>query len=208
MRMGLLKLAVRWSLALLYSFAIFFALFASTGCNPLDPEDHKWPNTKWYFFWSPGDSVDRYWPIAYQPEQPIPFSHKKHAGDMKMPCEYCHSAARKGPSAGIPGTNTCMGCHKYTATDKEAIKMLTAHYDKNEPVEWTKVHDLPDYARFTHKPHVAAGVDCVECHSDVANMEEVYQGAPLQMGWCLRCHVHNQDPENHGRLVKCYNCHY
>lgn len=163
--------------------------------------ERNWPNTNWWF-WSPGDTVDQTWLVPYQPKQPIPFSHELHAGKMKMPCEYCHASARHGPSAGIPPMNTCMGCHKVAATDKEPIKYLTEKFNKKEPIEWIKVHDLPDFARFSHKPHVRAGVTCQECHGPVEKMEEVYQHAPLQMGWCLRCHTAKDAPK------KCFTCHY
>lgn len=179
-----------------------FAYFLLSACNPLAPaQERKWPNTKWYFY-TPGDTVDNSWPVAYQPKQPIPFSHKKHAGDMKMPCEYCHTGARHGASAGIPPLNTCMGCHKVAAVDKEPIKYITEKYNKKEPMDWVKVHDSPDFVRFTHKPHITAGVSCQECHGPVQEMEEVYQHAPLQMGWCLRCHQEKNAPQ------KCFTCHY
>ncbi|MDA9951068.1 cytochrome c family protein [Oligoflexaceae bacterium] len=152
-----------------------------------------------WHFWTPGDTVDN---VGYKPKQPIPYSHKLHAGQMEIPCEYCHSSARRSFSAGIPSTNTCMGCHKYAATDKEAIKFITEKYKKNEPIEWVKVHDLPDFVRFPHKRHVKANVPCQECHGDVENMEVVEQVAPLQMGWCVGCHKERKAP------LQCYTCHY
>lgn len=158
----------------------------------------------WWFF-TPGDTVDN---VGYKPEQPIPFSHKLHAGQRKIPCEYCHSSARRSFSAGIPSGNTCMGCHKIVATDKAPIKQITEAYDKNEPIQWVKVHDLPDFARFPHKRHVqskeqgGAGIQCQECHGKVEEMEVVEQGAPLQMGWCIGCHKERNAP------LDCLNCHY
>lgn len=149
--------------------------------------------------WTPGDTVDNQ---GYQPKQPIPFSHKKHAGEKQIPCQYCHASARRSPSAGIPPMNTCMGCHRAIATDKEPIKWLTDKYKKNDPIKWVKVHDVPDYVRFTHKRHVAANLECSECHGPVEEMEEVYQHAPLQMGWCIDCHTKKKAP------INCYTCHY
>ncbi len=152
-----------------------------------------------WWFWTPGDTVDN---VGYHPEQPIPFSHKNHAGDRKIPCEYCHSSARRSASAGIPSSNTCMGCHKFAATDQEPIKFLTQKFKNNEPIEWTKVHDLPDFVRFTHASHVQSGVTCQECHGKVEEMGTVSQGAPLQMGWCVSCH------QERGANLQCEACHY
>lgn len=152
-----------------------------------------------WWMWTPGDTVDD---PGYKPTQPIPFSHKLHAGDKKMPCEYCHSAARRSSSAGIPSMNTCMGCHKVVATDRDPIKWLTEKYNKNEPVEWVKVHDLPEYAHFTHKQHIAAGLPCQQCHGPVETMATIEQVAPLQMGWCVGCH------KEKGASTNCLTCHY
>lgn len=140
--------------------------------------------------------------VGYHPEQPIAFNHQIHADKRKIPCEYCHSSARRSIVAGIPSVNTCMGCHKFVATDKEPIKMLAAKAEKNEAMEWTKVHDLPDFVRFTHKRHVAAGLACQECHGKVEEMGTASQQAPLQMGWCVSCH------EQKGASLQCYTCHY
>lgn len=152
-----------------------------------------------WWFWTPGDTVDN---VGYHPDQPIPFSHKLHAGDKKIPCQYCHSGARRSIVAGIPSGNTCMGCHKIIATDKKPIKYMKAKFDRNEPIEWTKVHDLPDFVRFTHKRHVAAGISCQECHGQVQEMKTAHQGAVLQMGWCIECHQRKDAPTN------CIACHY
>lgn len=179
------------------------------------------PWTGWY---TPGDSVDN---VGYKPEQPIKFSHEKHAGEMAIDCHYCHAAARRSTSAGVPPSNTCMGCHKFAKTDSEQIKYLSGKYDKNEPIEWVKVHDLPDYVRFTHQRHVAAGVSCETCHGEVKKMDVAQQAAPLQMGWCIDCHVTKQiehetllsklDPQSKEHKdaakvfppgISCNTCHY
>lgn len=149
--------------------------------------------------WTPGDTVDN---VGYKPEQPIPFSHKLHAGDKQIPCQYCHSAARRSAVAGIPPLNTCMGCHKIVATDKEPIKNITEHFKTNKPMEWVKVHDLPDFVRFSHKPHVAAGLECQSCHGQVQTMDVVEQVAPLQMGWCISCHREKK------ASLECATCHF
>ena len=149
--------------------------------------------------WTPGDTVDN---VGYKPTQPIPFSHKLHAGDKKIPCQYCHSAARRSGTAGIPPLNTCMGCHRLVATDRPNIKTVTEHYKSNDPIRWVKVHDLPDFVRFSHKIHVNAGLDCQGCHGKVESMDVVEQVAPLQMGWCVGCH------KDKGAKLDCIACHY
>jgi hypothetical protein len=152
-----------------------------------------------WWFWTPGDSVDD---VGYKPEQPIPFSHKLHAGDKQIPCQYCHSSARRSPTSGIPSLNTCMGCHKSVATDKPNIQHITEKFKNNEPMEWVKVHDLPDYVRFTHKRHIQSGLACQDCHGKVETMDVLEQVAPLQMGWCISCHREKQAPTN------CFACHF
>src|SRR5690606_10291708 len=115
----------------------------------------------------------------------------------------CHSSARRSITAGIPPMNTCMGCHKFVATDLEPIKVLTEKYQKDEPIEWIKVHDLPDFVRFSHKIHVSgAGLECQDCHGAVEEMEVVEQKAWLQMSWCLECH------RQKGATTECMACHY
>jgi hypothetical protein len=160
---------------------------------PVSQTAHAW------WMWTPGDTVDN---VGYKPTQPIPFPHKLHAGDKQIPCQYCHSSARRSAVAGIPPLNTCMGCHKIVATDKEPIKTITEAYKANKPMEWVKVHDLPDFVRFSHKPHVAAGVECQTCHGQVQEMDVVEQVAPLQMGWCIGCHTERKARKD------CLTCHY
>jgi len=150
--------------------------------------------------WTPGDTVDN---VGYKPQQPIPFSHKLHAGDKQIPCQYCHSSARRSITSGIPPLNTCMGCHRLVATDKPWIQKITESYKKNEPIAWVKVHDLPDFVRFSHKIHVSsAGLECQQCHGKVQEMEVLEQVAPLQMGWCIDCH------QQKGAKLDCMACHY
>lgn len=136
----------------------------------------------WYYF-SP-----KFTDVGYQPVQPIPFSHKLHAGDVGMDCRYCHNSVERSPFAAIPTTQTCMGCHAIIRPDSPFLKPLRDAHDASRPVEWVKVHMLPDYARFDHRPHVNAGVGCVSCHSRVDQMLVVKQSQPLSMSWCLDCH--------------------
>lgn len=156
---------------------------------------------------------------GYQPVQPILFSHKIHAGDNKIECQYCHSAAKHSKHSGIPSLNVCMNCHKNisevaegtqvvleeggrvvgkTELDKEIAKIYEhVGWDKDElkytgntkPIEWVRIHNLPDFAYFNHSQHVTvAGVKCQKCHGPVEEMEELYQYSPLTMGWCIDCH--------------------
>ncbi|CAM1339168.1 c-type cytochrome [Tenacibaculum aestuarii] len=153
----------------------------------------------------------------YQPIQPIAFSHKIHAGDNKIDCQYCHSSAKHSKTSGIPSVNVCMNCHKNISEvaddtkvvmddhtlvkadlDKEIAKIYEAagwdpdklEYTGNtKPIKWVRVHNLPDFAYFNHSQHVTVGgVACQKCHGPVEEMEEVYQYSPLTMGWCIDCH--------------------
>jgi len=143
---------------------------------------------------------------GYSPTQPINFSHKIHAGDYKINCQYCHSGAEKSKQATIPSLSTCMNCHSYvTAKDKyngqtspEIAKIYkaigfnqeTKKYDQPQsPIKWIRIHNLPDHAVFNHSTHVKVGkVACQKCHGEVQEMEVVYQRNSLQMGWCINCH--------------------
>jgi hypothetical protein len=128
------------------------------------------------------------WYQNYGPKQPIPYSHKIHAGDYKIPCLYCHGSAEYSAHAEVPGLETCMNCHMQVKKDSPLIQQLTEAYNSNKPIEWVKVHVMPDYVQFQHNAHVQAGVECQTCHGPVEEMEKVYQYAGLNMGWCLDCH--------------------
>jgi hypothetical protein len=167
-----------------------------------------------------------YFPTAsnqgYAPTQPIPFSHKIHAGDNKIACMYCHSGAEKSRHATIPSLNVCMNCHRFVKTDSPYIQQVTAAYNENRPIEWIRVHELPDYVYFPHKRHVGKGVACETCHGDVKDMSRIYQFAPLTMGWCMECHRGMTTPRNvlarvypdmkdpHGPVAatNCSTCHH
>ncbi|MFD1628738.1 cytochrome c3 family protein [Pseudopedobacter beijingensis] len=143
---------------------------------------------------------------GYQPVQPIKFSHQLHAGTNQIECQYCHTGAWKSKNASIPSLNVCMNCHKYVqATDKydgeisPEIKKIyaaldydpeTQKYGENpRPIEWVRIHNLPDLAYFNHSQHVnVAGIECQKCHGPIETMEEVYQYSPLTMKWCINCH--------------------
>jgi menaquinone reductase, multiheme cytochrome c subunit len=125
---------------------------------------------------------------GYRPEQPVPYSHKLHAGNLGMDCYYCHNTVTKAAHAAVPATETCMNCHTRVKTGSAALAPVRESYATGKPVQWVKVHSLPDYAYFNHSSHVTVGVSCVSCHGRVDQMVEVQQVKPLNMGWCLECH--------------------
>jgi hypothetical protein len=137
------------------------------------------------------------------PTQPIEFSHKIHAGDFEIPCQYCHVQARRSMSAGVPSVNKCVNCHKSIATEKPQIRKVMHYWRNQEPIPWIKVHDLPDFVYFPHKRHVAAQIECQTCHGPVETMERVSRVAPVKMGECLACH--KQHKVEHG--LDCWTCH-
>ena len=126
---------------------------------------------------------------GYAPTQPINFSHKLHAGDMEINCAYCHTGVYKGKQSGIPSSSICMNCHNAIKRESPEIQKIYAAIEKNQPIEWVRVHNLPDLAYFNHSQHTnVAGLDCANCHGDVQNMEVVEQRHTLTMGWCIDCH--------------------
>lgn len=126
--------------------------------------------------------------VGYEPKQPVPFSHKLHAGDLGMDCRYCHTTVETAAHAAVPPTETCMNCHAKIRAESPKLVVVRESWATGLPVPWVKVHDLPDYAYFNHSAHVRRGVGCVECHGRIDKMEVVRQHAPLSMGWCLDCH--------------------
>ncbi|HVW96521.1 MAG TPA: c-type cytochrome [Mucilaginibacter sp.] len=137
---------------------------------------------------------------GYQPVQPIKFPHDLHAGAMKIDCQYCHSGAYKSKNASIPSLNVCMNCHKTVKTESPEIHKIydalgydpkTMKYDstKSHPMQWVRIHSLPDFAYFNHSQHVKVGkIKCQQCHGPIQEMKEVYQYSPLTMKWCIQCH--------------------
>lgn len=158
---------------------------------------------------------------GYKPVQPIKFSHQLHAGVNQIECQYCHSGAFKSKNASIPSANVCMNCHKYvTASEKyngetspEIQKIYNAldwdgqKYGPNQrPIQWIRIHNLPDFAYFNHSQHVVvAGVECQKCHGPIETMDEVYQYSPLTMKWCVNCHreteVNHKDNAYYDQLI-------
>ena len=167
---------------------------------------------------------------GYEPVQPIHYSHKIHAGDNKIECKYCHSSARVSKHSGIPSLNVCMNCHKniaeyageedlengytqefYTNEIKKLYKAVgwdeenQRYTGETQPVEWVRIHNLPDFVYFNHSQHVeVAGVECQTCHGPVEEMEIMYQYSPLTMGWCINCHretdVNVKDNEYYAKI--------
>jgi len=131
--------------------------------------------------------------VGFAPEQPVDFSHRQHAGDMRIACQYCHTGAEQGRHAGIPAVATCMNCHRLAAVDKPGVAHLRQLYARQQSVAWRRIHRLPDFVYFAHDVHLAAGVGCESCHGDVAGMEVVQQVHPLSMGSCLDCHRRVQE---------------
>ena len=134
--------------------------------------------------------------VGYQPQQPVPYSHALHAGKLGMDCRYCHNTVENTAFAALPATQTCMNCHTTIRTDSTLLQPLRDSWATGKPVQWVKVHDLPDYVYFNHSAHVSHGVGCVECHGRIDRMDVVHQDKPLSMGWCLECH---REPEKHLR---------
>jgi hypothetical protein len=153
-------------------------------------------------------------------EQPIQFSHAHHVGGMGIDCRYCHTSVEESSFANIPPTKTCMNCHSQIWNTAPILEPVRASFRDNTPLQWTRVHDLPDFVYFNHSIHVKQGVGCSTCHGPVDRMPLVYQEADLTMAWCLDCHrnpaqyvrprdqVYNMawqpDPELGVRLVKEY----
>ena len=158
---------------------------------------------------------------AAGPAQPIAFSHKLHAGQYRIDCQYCHSDARRSEYAGLPSVTRCMGCHKITAADTPEIKKLAEYLAKQEPIPWVRIYKVPEYVYFPHKPHVRAGVACQSCHGPVQTMDVVgaktgqnlandllnlvglaWTSTPLTMGWCVECHTARK------ATLECTTCHH
>ena len=156
----------------------------------------------------------------YQPKQPIAFSHKLHAGSYEIDCKYCHTGVMKGKSANIPSPNICMNCHAQIKQDSPEIQKIYSAigYDvvnatytgKQKPIEWVRVHNLPDLAYFNHSQHVnVAGIECQTCHGPIQEMDVVKQYTLLTMGWCIDCHrktdVNTKGNAYYNNLVELHN---
>ena len=182
---------------------------------------------------------------GFEPQQPIAYSHRLHAGELGIDCTYCHSGVERSRHAGIPAADVCMNCHSLITSSRSAVRaeeeLAEAQGRKPErvvsaelgtlytalglgpdlapdpalvpsPIEWVRIHRVPDFAYFDHRPHVAAGVECQSCHGPIETMEKVRQVESLSMGWCIDCH---RDPASAGlgpdaspASIDCVSCHY
>ena len=182
---------------------------------------------------------------GFEPDQPIAYSHRLHAGELGMECKYCHSGAERSQYAGIPSASVCMNCHRFVTASRSSVRAeeIAAEEEGREPrkvvspelvklyaafglgpdllpdpslepspIEWARIHDLPDFVVFDHRPHVFAGVACQKCHGPVETMEKMRQFRSLSMGWCVNCH---RDPHDAGVVpldqqasIDCSVCHH
>lgn len=139
-----------------------------------------------FLFWYYGSPKNLQ--VGYAPFQPVPYSHRLHAGELGIDCRYCHANIERSAHAMIPATQTCMGCHSIVKTDSARLAPVRESWKTGEPIEWVKVHKLPEHAYFNHSAHLAAGVGCVTCHGRIDQMDVVRLDKPISMGWCLECH--------------------
>lgn len=135
-------------------------------------------------------------------EQPIAFPHDVHAGQYRIDCQYCHYSAERSVDAGIPSMTTCMGCHQFVGRSLAGVQQLVQYWERREPIPWVRIHKLPDHVHFPHMRHVAAEIDCAECHGPVDQMALVALNQPLTMGWCVACHRERE------ARTDCTVCHY
>lgn len=142
---------------------------------------------------------------TWQPvqEQPIAFPHNTHLNVVGLDCEYCHRTVAEGSFAGMPALELCMDCHQVIdAGGSSEIATLVESFNNGEPINWTRVHQMPDHVHFVHSVHVNYGFDCAECHGDLAEMTVSEQVRDLRMGDCIDCHQENNAPTD------CSVCHY
>jgi len=132
----------------------------------------------------------------HPPSQPVPFSHRHHAGELGIDCQHCHTSVASSPRAGLPPTHTCMTCHSQIWTGAPMLAPVRASLAENRSLDWQRVALLPDYVYFRHDIHIAKGVGCAECHGRVDTMALTYRAVPLTMQFCLDCH---RDPASHLR---------
>lgn len=136
-------------------------------------------------------------------EDPLEFNHRAML-QFKIECLFCHSEATRSPAAGMPTVQKCMGCHDVIATENSEIKILAGYWERQEPIEWTRVNKLPRFVYFSHQVHIAAGYNCERCHGNLHRMTVAVPVVKMNMGWCLSCH--KQQP-NKEKLIDCFVCH-
>ena len=121
-------------------------------------------------------------------QQPVPFSHRHHAGELGIDCRYCHSSVETSSFAGVPPTQTCMTCHSQIWTNAEILAPVRQSLAEGKPLVWSRLNDLPDYVYFNHSIHIAKGIGCTSCHGQIAEMPLTERAGTLYMSWCLDCH--------------------
>ena len=139
------------------------------------------------------------------PPQPFPYVHSVHIQNG-VQCLFCHPGAIRGPSAGLPTMQKCQGCHANMPVEKPALKAWADYVRKHNSIEWVPVAIQPDFVYFSHRPHVAAGLNCEQCHGDVSKMTVAEYQGDQNMGWCLSCH-RQQAAEKQVKLTDCATCH-
>ncbi len=152
------------------------------------------------------------WGIAQTqtvPQQPIQFPHSLHVG-LGIQCLYCHPGALRGPSPGIPTETKCWGCHQQIPIQGTELPKLAAYVKANKPIPWVPVAQVPDFVHFVHAPHIAAGLNCENCHGNVAKDTVYVNPQVMNMGWCLNCHRQRaqNNPVLYTKLTDCGTCHY
>ena len=122
------------------------------------------------------------------PVQPVPFSHKEHAGTLKMDCQYCHTLSRSGETLMIPRAQFCMQCHQTVATDNPGVQKLAQYVKTDRTIPWVRIYELPSFVSFSHKVHLQHGATCEECHGQVAQRTRLYKESDISMANCVNCH--------------------
>ena len=138
-------------------------------------------------------------PLA--PAQPVAFSHRKHAGEIKMACNDCHEPSCNGMTLVMPQSAKCMQCHATIATDKPDIKRIADAAQNNQVLQWIRIYRVPSFVSFSHKTHTSAGAQCEDCHGPVAEREAITREKDLSIGGCISCHTQKSAPTG------CDTCH-
>jgi Cytochrome c7 and related cytochrome c/Class III cytochrome C family len=139
--------------------------------------------------------------LAVQDKQPVPFSHRLHAGTLAIDCRFCHRYAGISPVAGVPSMALCQMCHEPIKETSPGMEALQAYWKAERPIPWVRLQRLPDHVYFTHEMHLHAGFSCVTCHGNVETMRNTPRAPTYEMGWCLTCH------QQHKASDDCWTCH-
>lgn len=139
--------------------------------------------------------------LAVQDRQPVPFSHRLHAGTLEIACQFCHRHAKYSPVAGVPSLALCQTCHQSLPQTTPGMKVLQTYWEQKRAIPWIRLQRLPDHVYFTHEMHLFAGLTCTSCHGNVARMTGTPRAPTYEMGWCLTCH------EQRGASHDCWTCH-